>query len=65
MTSTTELARRVADRLVAEGLVDAASADALARRLAAGDVEARDWAALAEGAQLDAPLGTSSDAPPF
>jgi hypothetical protein len=45
-----ELARRVAARLAAAGVVRADEADALAERLARGAVTQRDWEAIVEAA---------------
>jgi len=49
-TPNEELARRVAARLAAAGVVRADEADALAERLARGAVTQRDWEAIVEAA---------------
>ena len=49
-TPNEELARRVAARLAAAGVVRGDEADALAERLARGAVTQRDWEAIVEAA---------------
>ena len=49
-TPNEELARRVAARLAAAGVVRAEEADALAERIARGAVTQRDWEAIVDAA---------------
>ena len=57
------LARRIAARLAAEHVIADADVDAMARRLAAGELKQRDWETIVDGGSLGTPPNATT--PPF